>query len=202
MINFRRIFQKKWAKIVGLAALFIYLLGVVYLLLPGPNLPELEPALRSTEPGDTWQIPGVWAYYTDLSRRESVDFFEKAFSHSSFLGIPLLTFRLNHPPEYARETIRQTQQSNFYEELIHPLRESLFVNGWIPSEDEVYLAQAKDPITFFEIEGKHYNAKITLYHVKSPVWARLLVWTGIIASSLVLAWLVVKIIQSPWLKRK
>lgn len=201
-MNFREIFQKKWAKIVGLAALLIYLLGVVYLLLPGPNLPDLEPAFRSTEPGDTWQIPGVWAFYTDLSRRESIDFFEKAFSCSSFLNLLLPTFRLNHPPEYARETIKDTLASNFYEELIHPLRESLFISGWIPGEDEVYLAQSKEPITYFLIEGNRYNTKITLYHVKSSIWARLLIWTGIIVSSLVLAWLVIKIIQSPWLKRK
>lgn len=201
-MNSRKIFQKKWVKIVGLAALLIYLLGVVYLLLPGPNLPDLEPAFRSTEPGDTWQIPGVWAFYTDLSRRESIDFFEKAFSRSSFLNLPLPTFRLNHPPEYARETIRDTLASNFYEELYHPLRESLFISGWIPGEDKVYLAQAPNPITEFFIEGQNFTAKITLYHVESPVWARLLILTGLVPVTLVLAWLVIKTINSPWRKRK
>lgn len=190
--------KKKWLLLI----LLTYLLGVIYLVFPGPTIPDLEPALRSTEPGDTWQIPGVWAFYTDLSRREAIDFFEKAFSRSSFLGIPLPTFRLNHPPEYARETIRDTLASNFYEELIHPLRESLFISGWIPGEDKAYLAQSKDPITYFLIEGDRYNAKITLYHVESPVWARLLVWTGIIASSSILACLMIKTIKSPWLKRK
>lgn len=190
--------RKRWPFLI----LFIYLLGIIYLILPGPIIPNLEPALKSTEPGDTIQIPGVWAYYTNLSRRESIDFFEKAFSRSSFFNLPLLAFRLNHPPEYARETIRDTLQSNFYEELVHPLRESLFISGWIPSEDEVYLAQTKKPITEFIVEDQRFTAKITLYHLESPVWARLLVWTGIVVSSLVLVWLVVKIIQSPWLKRK
>lgn len=185
-----------------LPILIIYLIGIVYLILPGPKLPDLEPALRSTEPGDTWQIPGVWAFYTDLSRRESIDFFEKAFSHSSFLGLPLPTFRLNHPPEYARETIRDTLASNFYEELTHPFRESLFISGWIPGEDKVYLAQSKESITYFLIEGKRYNAKITLYYVESLVWARLLVWTGTVVVSLILASFVIKVIRSPWLKRK
>lgn len=193
---------KNWQKYLGIGIIVVYLLGVIYLLLPGANIPDLEPALRSTEPGDTWQIPGVWAFYTNLSRRESIDFFEKAFSRSSFLGIPLPAYRLNHPPEYARETIKDTLASNFYEELIHPLRESLFISGWIPSEDKVYLAQAEKPITDFLIEGNTYTAKITLYHVESPIWARLLIWTGIIVSSLVLARLVIKIIHSPWLKRK
>lgn len=193
---------KNWQKYLGIGMIAVYLLGVIYLLLPGANIPDLEPALRSTEPGDTWQIPGVWAFYTDLSRRESIDFFEKAFSQSSLMNLPLPTFRLNHPPEYARETIRDTLASNFYEELIHPLRESLFISGWIPSEDQVYLSQSKEPITYFEIEGNHYYAKITLYYVQSPVWARLLIWTGTVLVTSVLAWLVIKIIQSPWLKRK
>jgi len=201
-MNLRKIFQEKWVKKVGLMVFLIYLLGVVYLILPGPDLPDLEPALRSTEPGDTWQIPGVWAFYTDLSRRESIDFFEKAFSQSSLMNLPLLTFRLNHPPEYARETIRDTLASNFYEELIHPLRESLFISGWIPSEDQVYLSQSKDPITYFEIEGNRYNGKITLYYVQSPIWARILVWTGIFIASFVLAWMISQVISSPWLKRK
>ena len=190
--------KRKWFLLV----FSIYLLGVIYLVLPGPIIPNLEPGLKSTEPGDTIQIPGVWAYYTNLSRRESIDFFEKAFSHSSFLNMPLLTFHLNHPPEYARETIKDTLASNFYEELIHPLKESLFISGCIPGEDKIYLAQSKDPITYFLIEGNRYNAKITLYHVQSPIWARLLIWTGIILASLILAWLVIKIIHSPWLKRK
>lgn len=185
-----------------LTIFLVYLLGIVYLIFPGPIIPNLKPALKSTEPGDTVQIPGVWAYYTNLSRREAIDFYQKAFSRSSFLGIPLPTYRLNHPPEYARETIRDTLASNFYEELIHPLRESIFISGWIPSEDKVYLAQAEKPITEFLIEGNAYTAKITLYHVESPVWARLLIWTGIVISSLILAWFIVKFIHSPWLKRR
>jgi len=199
----KRVKKKKyWRKKILFPILLIYLLGAIYLVFPGPNIPDLEPALRSTEPGDTWQIPGVWAFYTDLSRRESIDFFEKAFSRSSFLNFPLPTYRLNYPPEYARETIRDTLASNFYEELIHPLKESLFISGWIPGEDKVYLAKSKEPITYFLIEGKRYNAKITLYHVKSPVWARLLIWTGTVLITSILAWLVVKTINSPWRKRK
>ncbi len=189
-------------KKIILPILIIYLIGVIYLILPGPTIPDLEPGLRSTEPGDTWQIPGVWAFYTNLSRRESIDFFEKAFSQSSFLNLPLPTFRLNHPPEYARATIRETLRSNFYEELIHPFRESLFISGWIPSEDEVYLSKTKKPITEFLIKGDPYTAKATLYYVESSIWARLLVWTGTVVISLILASFMIKVIRSPWLKRK
>jgi hypothetical protein len=192
--------MKNWLKII---LAIIYLLGLVYLILPGPVIPNLEPALKSVEPGDTVQIPGVWAYYTNLSRQEAVNYYKKAFARSSFLNIPLPIYTLNHPPEYVRETVRATQQTNFYEEIVQPLRESLFVSGWIPKEDKVYLSQSsKNPITVFTIDGKEYNAKITLVYVRSPVWARILIWTGIIFA-FVLVWQAFKkIIFSPWKPKK
>jgi hypothetical protein len=180
----------------------VYLLGIFYLVLPEPVIPNLPGGLKSIEPGDTTQMPGVWAYYTNLSRREVVDFYKKSFSKSSFLKIPLPTYILNHPPEYARETIRDTQQSNFYEEIVHPLRESLFVNGWIPKEDKVYLAKSLKPIIDFVVDGQSYPAKITLYHVSSPIWARILVWTGIISLIGMIIMAFRAIIYSPWLKKR
>lgn len=173
------------------------------MIIPGPVIPNLEPALKSVEPGDTVQISGVWAYYTNLSREEAVSFYKKAFSHSSFLKIPLPTYILNHPPEYIRETVRATQQSNFYEEIVQPLRESLFVSGWIPKEDKVYLAQSSEkPITVFTIDGQEYNAKITLVYVRSSVLARILVWTGIILAFILVFQAFKKIIFSPWKPKK
>lgn len=192
--------MKNWLKIT---LLIIYFLGFVYLIIPGPVIPNLEPALKSVEPGDTVQIPGVWAYYTNLSREEAVNFYKKAFSRSSFLKIPLPTYILNHPPEYVRETVRATQQSNFYEEIVQPLRESLFVSGWVPKEDKVYLAQSSEkPITVFTIDGQEYNAKITLVYVRSSVLARILVWTGIILAFILVFQAFKKIIFSPWKPKK
>jgi len=189
-------------KKILLIILFIYLLGVFYLALPEPVVPNLPDSLKSTEPGDTWQIPGVWAYYTNLSRREAVDFYQQAFSKTHFLNLPLPVLRLNHPPEYAQELIRETQRFNFCEELVHPFRESLFVTGWVPSEDEVYLKKSKKPITEFLIEGDLYKTKVTLYHVQSPVWARILVWTGVVGLGSLLGLVTKTIIFSPWRKRK
>ena len=189
-------------RILVILVFLIYFVGLGYLVLPEPVIPNLEPAFKSTEPGDTTQIPGVWAYYTNLSRQESVDFYKKAFSRSSFKGIPLPTYILNHPPEYARETFRATQQANFYEELVHPLRESLFISGWIPKEDKVYLAKSQKPITDFIVEGNRYTAKITLYHLPSPVWARILVWTGIVGLGVLLVVMARAIIFSPWKPKK
>ena len=191
--------MKKWVKILTLV---VYLLGIFYLLVPEPVIPNLKDGLKSVEPGDTTQMPGVWAYYTQWSREQAVDFYKQAYSRSPFLNLPLPTYVLNHPPEYARETIRSTQQTNFYEELVHPLKESLFVGGWIPKEDKVYLAQSKDPIVDFYVDGQAYPAKITLYHVTTPIWARLLVWTGIIALIVLIGLAFKSIINSPWKPKK
>lgn len=193
--------MKNWLKIT---LAIIYFLGIVYLVLPGPVIPNLEPALKSVEPGDTVQIPGVWAYYTNLSREETINFYKKAFSRSSFLKIPLPTYKLNHPPEYVRETVRDTQESNFYEEIVQPLRESLFISGWIPKEDQVYLAKSKskEPITVFTVDDKEYNAKITLIYIRSPILMRVLVWTGIILAFILVFQAFRKIILSPWKPKK
>jgi len=191
--------MKRWVKIT---VAVVYLLGVIYLVLPEPVIPNLEPALKSNEPGDTVQMPGVWAYYTDLSRQEVVDFYSQAFAKSPFLNIPLINYRLNHPPEYAQETIIDTHKNNFYEELVHPLRESLFISGWIPKEDQVYLAKNKKPITEFEVDGQVFQGKMTLYHVSSPLWARILIWTGIV----VLGWALIasfkNVLTSVWKPKK
>ncbi|MCX6724608.1 MAG: hypothetical protein NTV20_00705 [Candidatus Shapirobacteria bacterium] len=192
--------MKKWLKIT---IAIIYLLGVVYLVLPGPVIPNLEPALKSIEPGDTTQMPGVWAYYTDLSREEVVSYYKKAFSRSSFLNIPLPTYILNHPPEYAKENIRDTHQNNFYEEIVQPLRDSLFVSGWVLKDDKVYLARSKQKaITVFTIDARDYNAKITLLSVRSPIWARILIWTGILLAFIIVFQAFKKIIFSPWKPKK
>jgi hypothetical protein len=185
-----------------LILLSFWLLGLVYLALPEPVIPNLPNSLKSDEPGDTVQIPGVWAYYTNLSRAEVINFYQEAFSRSSFLKIPLITYRLNHPPEYAQETIIDTLKNNFYEELVHPLEESLFISGWIPQEDERYLAKNKKPITEFLVNNQTFSAKITLYHLQSPFWAKFLVWSGII----VLIWLIMAafklILFSPWSRQR
>ena len=41
--------------VTRLLILFLYLSGLVYLALPQPEVVVLPNALRSTEPGDTWQ---------------------------------------------------------------------------------------------------------------------------------------------------
>jgi hypothetical protein len=144
-----------------LSGLFLFLI-IIYLTIPGPQeLPPLPQSIKSTEPGDTIQIPGISAYYTDLSRQEVISFYQKNYSNSSFLNIPFLTYRLNHPPEMSKDLIRSTQQSSYLEEMVHPMRESLYVSGF-EWENDPFTIVEKRPKNRTIINGHTYKAKITL----------------------------------------
>jgi len=159
--------------------LIVFFLGNLYLLLPPPpELPPLPNSIKSNEPGDTVQIKGVSAYYTDLSRQEVVDFYTKNFSFSSWLKIPLITYRLNHPPERIREVLRPTQFSTYVEEIVHPLRGSLFVNGY-EWDNDPFTAPSQRSKNIILVNGKVYQFKVTLFLQYAPWWQRIAVWWGI-----------------------
>jgi len=163
-------------KISKLFFVFFIILGTLYLVLPAPkDFPDLPGAVKSIEPGDTVQIANVSAYYTDMPRKEAVDFYFKYFSRSPFLGIPLITYKLNHPPERIREILRDTQQSTYVEELVHPLRESVFVNGFEWNNDPFTpsKSRAKNILT---VNGKTYRFKVTLFYQESGILARVLIF--------------------------
>jgi hypothetical protein len=65
--------------------------------------------------------------------------------------------RLNYPPEEAQTLIRDQTRSSYLEELVHPLRESLYISGFVPSAQ-------KDTII---IGGKTYYEKLTVRYVAS-----------------------------------
>ena len=169
-------------KILKAFLAILFFLGNIYLVLPLPSLPQDLPSLpksiKSNEPGDTTQIANVVAYYTDLSRKEVVDFYYNEFSRSSFKDIPLITYKLNHPPERIREVLRDTQQSTYVEEIVHPLRESLFISGFEWNNDPFTSPNGRIK-NILIVDGKIYQFKVTLFYQGSRVWQRLLVWWGI-----------------------
>ena len=163
-------------KTLKIALIIAFFLGTFYLLLPAPkDFPHLPPSIKSTEPGDTTQIANVSAYYTDIPRNEVVDFYFNYFSHSPFLGIPLITYKLNHPPERIREVLRETQQSTYVEEIVHPLRESVFVNGFEWNNDP-FTPPARRIKNILIVNGKTYRFKVTLFYQETAVWQRLAVF--------------------------
>lgn len=169
-------YSNKMSKLLKIFFVLFFFLGTFYLVLPArENFPALPESVESIEPGDTTQIANVSAYYTDTSRKEVVQFYKNYFSRSAFLGIPLITYKLNHPPEKIREVLRDTQQSTFVEEIVHPLRESVFVNGFEWNNDPFTSPEAR-AANILIVNGKTYQFKITLYYQPSMVWQRLLVF--------------------------
>ena len=139
------------------------------------DFPDLPGAVKSIEPGDTIQIKNVSAYYTDMPRKDVVDFYFNYFSRSSFLNIPLVTYKLNHPPERIREVLRDTQQSTYVEEIIHPFRDSVFINGF-EWDNDPFTPQNRRIKNILIVNGQTYQFKVTTFYQESLVFLRLIVF--------------------------
>jgi len=163
--------MKKSLIIVGL----IYLLGLIYLILPSPAYPDLENAKRSDEPGDTWQHPDQKGYYTNLTRAEVLEQIQSKFA-IKFLGFTLPSYRLNYRPEEATSLVRDQLNSYYLEEIIYPFRESIFVNGWEPTNSPKY-ANNPNAKTDLYFQGTPYLSKVTLKPTNSNPLLRVVIWT-------------------------
>ena len=166
--------------VTRLLILLLYLSGLVYLALPQPEVVALPNALRSTEPGDTWQNPDQSAYYTDLGRSEVLEFYQDTFSLKLF-GASLPSYRLNYPPEDSRVYVRDHLLTYYLEEINHPLRESLFVAGWNPRLSPIsnYLFDSQYDRWAMVIDGVEYQSKVTLKPYYSSPYTRFFIWTSI-----------------------
>lgn len=161
---------------------FIYILVslslVVYVSLPSPDFPSpLPDSLQSNETGDT-EDPLRRAYFTNYSREEVILHYKQEFENKDVFGITFPTLRLNYPPEEAQVIIRDQTRSVFLEELIHPFRESFYINGFRAEAE-------KDTIV---INDKVWEYKITVKYVPSLLWARVTVTI----ITLVLGWAVIE----------
>lgn len=160
-------------KILNIVLILASVIFLAYLLLPNPDFPAPPPgALQSTEPADS-ETPLRRAYFTNLNRQEVIRHYENEFNKGFVVYAP----RLNYPPEEAQTIIRDQTRSTYLEELVHPMRESLFVNGFEPKEE-------KDAIN---IEGKNFAQKIIIRYVPSGAGGRVIVLVLTLASAL---WLV------------
>lgn len=163
--------MKSW-----LLLIVLYLLGVIYLFQPIPHLPTLDNATLSNEEGDTWQNPDQRGYYTNLTRSEVVNQIQIK-SQIKIFGKVIPNYRLNYRPEEAHELIRDQLKSNYMEEVVYPLRSSIFVNGWEPKKSPAYANKPAKEIPDISIYGVPYDAKITLKPNNSTLPARLAIWT-------------------------
>lgn len=162
--------------------IFFSIVLLIYMLWPGPGKIDQFVALPASEKskleGDTTQIPNVSAYFSNNFRDFIIPFYLSDYQNLTRLPFPPL--RLNYPPEYSWIAIKKHTDSTYLEELVYPLRNSLYVNGFEPfyeNGEPKYWGAVK-----FE-EGKNiWFTKTTLRFYPSPIWARFLTWLGITLS--------------------
>lgn len=151
--------------------IFVYIVFsltlLFYVLLPNYDFPKPPPdSVQSKEPGDT-ETPLRRAYFTDFTRAEVLDWYEAQFKHSIFHDIPLPTYLLNYPPENSGAIIRDQTRSTFLQEIVHPFRETVFINGYEPA--------ATDFENRIVIDGRHWRQKIIIKYVPSGIVLRFLI---------------------------
>ena len=168
----------------GLRSFFIslvFLLGLLYLILPGPSsigdFPILPESTKSQLEGDTVQNPNLVAYFSQFKREYITEYYWNYYKDWSYLGIHLPLFKINHPPERAFTFIRDQQESSALEEYYLPFRESLFVNVYDPV---IYNQVRRKEVDFWtshlEYNGNYYGSKTTIRYYSSSLTARVSVY--------------------------
>lgn len=159
---------------------------LIYMILPGPSkisdFKSLPSSDKSTLSGDTYQIPNVSAYFSDHFRKFVTGFYLKNYQEKTWLPFPPL--KLNHPPEFSWNVIKRHTDSTYLEELVYPLRDSLYVNGFEPFYED---GTPKFWGSFKLNQGERlWYTKTTLKFYPSNLIVRFLVWVGISFSILFL----------------
>jgi hypothetical protein len=162
----------------------IFLLGLLYVLPPGPSsrsqIPDLPGSVKSVEPGDTTQNPNNAGYYSDHRRNFITAFYYSAFRNLDPIGKLIPPIKLNYPPEDAFIYVRDQEKSTFLEEYIYPLRETIFVNGFEPLvKNGRAISHDAD---FVIADGKYYNSKTVIRIYPSSLASRVFVYLGVWAS--------------------
>lgn len=160
------------------------ILFLIYLIWPGPSkisdFKDLPNSVKSKLDGDVWQVPNVAGYFSNNYRDFTVTYYLKLYK--GMVKLPFLPIRLNYPPEFAFKAIKVQTDSTYLEELVYPMRDSLFVNGmepFYPDGQSKYWGSTK-----FSADGKEWDTKATIRYYQSSLWARFIVWLGVCISIL------------------
>lgn len=159
------------------------ILLLIYMLWPGPSkisdFAPLPSSSKSTLAGDNIaQVSNAAAYFSNNYREFVIPFYSK--NYQSLSNFPFSPLKLNHPPEYSWNVIKKHTDSTYLEELVYPLRDSLYINGFepfYPSGQPKFWGS-----TQFNASDQSWFTKTTLRFYPSNLIIRFLVWVGITAS--------------------
>lgn len=160
----------------------LLILFLFYFFIPSPQIPPLPNSVKSEEAGDTVQIKGVSGFYTDLKRNEVINFYQKSFS-LLFFNYPFLNYRINRPPEESKLVIRDQLRTSYLEEIVHPFRETLIVDGFEPAvlyKDQPGRIEGEAVVN----NGRTFFSKVTVRYMPVPIWKRMLVFGLLLLSTL------------------
>lgn len=155
-----------------------FTLGLIYLLWPGPSsvtdFNQLPQSLKSSDPEDSIGHFQGLAFFSHIYRDQTMAFYEKEYKRlNHFLFGPI---RINYPPEFAYFAIKNRTLSTYLEELVYPMRSSLFVNGFEPFSAD---GQSKfRGATVMIANDSTYATKTTVRFYPSNVLNRIIVWIG------------------------
>ena len=94
--------------------------------------------------------------------------------------LPISPLKLNHPPEYSWVVIKKHTDSTYLEEYVYPLRDSIYVNGFEPFNED------GSPRYWGAVqlnEGANlWFTKTTLRFYPASFLVKFIVWLGISAA--------------------
>lgn len=164
--------------------IIIFMTGLIYMVVPGPSkvsdFPPLPDSSKSDEPGDTYQIPNIAAYFSQSDRSEITNFYRRELSKKYFWGFLIPSISLNYPPKAAQTYVRDQLYVTFLEEYVYPLKGSIFVAGYEPYIDNELLKRNHTFIgDHIHIKGNYYVSKTTLRYYPADLFNALIVYLGI-----------------------
>ncbi len=154
-------------KIFKISYIIASLFFILYLSLPNGGFPEkIGSSLQSDEPADV-EISSRRGYYLNEDRNDVIGYYREKFNNIKIFDKNLTFFsvRLNYPPEESQTIIRDQTRSTYLEEIVHPFRESLYINGFEPRKDNEKIV----------VYGKPFEQKIIVKMVSSNIWVRLMI---------------------------
>jgi len=201
----KNFFFLNWPRKAKILSSLLFLVGLFYLFLPGPPVPQLGKNFPSEE-GFISQMMGepVATFYTNQGQEEALSFFQKNYSYSPFLNLPLFTQKINYFPQEANELINdmhRAKNTSFLVELRQPGRESLVIKGYGETNPEEISKKDPAKITSFRPEdGKEHHLQITVYQIKTPLGVRILTLCLIFFITPVVLLGITKTVKETWRK--